>query len=202
MIHMTRSIHTAGVAHAACLAVALVCMASSAAAQEPRPADVKAAFLVNFAKFTEWSSDVLPAGAPIAVCVMGDEEVARALERLVKGRPAQGRELKVLRLNVKILSLPEDSTVRSCHILYASGLDAKLWPVLLRTIEGAPVFSVSDSEGFAERGGLAALYVELKMMRFAINIDTIRRSGLRVSAGVLGLARIVKDDPGLPRVKG
>ena len=156
---------------------------------------MKAAFLVNFAKFTDWPPDVMPAGAPIGVCVMGDEEVAYALERQIKNRPPQGRELKVVRLSINILSRPEESTVRACHILYASGLDTKVWPVLLNAIEGAAVFSVSDSEGFAERGGLAGLYVELKRMRFAINIDTVRRSGLRLSAGVLGLAKIVKDDP-------
>jgi hypothetical protein len=141
----------------------------------------------------------MPAGAPIGVCVMGDEEVAYALERQINGRPPQGRELKVVRLNISILSHPDDSTVRACHILYASGLDTKVWPVLLNAIDGAPVFSVSDSEGFAERGGLAALYVELKRMRFAVNIDTVRRSGLRLSAGVLGLAKIVKDDPNRSR---
>jgi hypothetical protein len=130
---------------------------------------------------------------------MGDEEVAYALDRLVKSRPAQGRELRAVRLNVNILSRPEDSTLRSCHMLYASGLDTKIWPVLLNAIDGAPVFSVSDSEGFAERGGLAALYVELKRMRFAINIDTVRRSSLHLSSGFLDLAKIVKDDPNRSR---
>jgi hypothetical protein len=118
---------------------------------------------------------------------------------LVKSRPAQGRGLKAVRLDTNIMARSEDSIVRSCHILYVSRLDPKRWPVLLNAIEGAPVFSVSDSEGFAERGGLAALYVELKRMRFAINIDTVRRSGLRLSSGFLDLATIVKDDPNRPR---
>lgn len=196
---MTRGLRSVGLLPAACVAAALLCAAPAAAAEELKPAEVKAAFLVNFAKFTDWPADVLQAGAPLAVCVMGDEEVAYALERLVKSRPAQGREMKAVRLNVNILSRPEDTTLRSCHMLYASGLDAKIWPVLLNAIEGAPVFSVSDSEGFAERGGLAALYVELKRMHFAINIDTVRRSGLHLSSAFLDLARIVKDDPNRPR---
>lgn len=197
---MTRGLRSVGLVLAACVAAVLLCASSSAAAPEPKPAEVKAAFLVNFTKFTDWPTDVLPAGAPLMVCVMGDEEVAYAFDRLVKSRPAQGRELKAVRLNVNILSRPGDSTLRSCHMLYASaGLDPKIWPVLLNAIEGAPVFSVSDSEGFADRGGLAALYVELKRMRFAINIDTARRSGLRLSSGFLDLAKIVKDDPNRPR---
>jgi hypothetical protein len=197
--HMIRGLRSVGLLTAAGLAAAVLCASSAAAAAEPKPSEVKAAFLANFTKFTEWPTDVLPAGAPLTVCVMGDEEVADALDRLVKSRPGQGRELKAVRLNVNILSRPEDSTLRSCQMLYVSGLDTKMWAVLLNAIEGAPVFSVSDSEGFAERGGLAALYVELKRMRFAINIDTVRRSGLHLSSGFLDLARIIKDDPNRSR---
>ena len=199
MIHMTRGLRTVGLVTAASLAVALLCPFSDAAAQEPRQSDVKAAFLAKFAKFTEWPADIMPAGAPITFCVMGDDEVAGAIERMEKIRAGQGRELKVLKLKADKLIPREASTVRSCHMLYASGLDTKLWPVLLNAVEGAPVFSVSDSEGFAERGGMAALYVEAKKMRFAINTDTLRRSGLHLCASVLSLARIVKDDPNTPR---
>jgi hypothetical protein len=180
---------------AVCLAAALLCASPNAAAEEPRAFEVKAAFLTSFAKFAEWPSDALPDGAPITFCVMGDEDVAGAIERLVKSRPPLGRELKVLRLKVEILTHREESTLRICHLLYASGIDTKLWATLLAAIEGKPVFSVSDSLGFAERGGLAALYVELKRMRFAINVDTMRRSGLHLSAALLSLAKIVKDDP-------
>jgi hypothetical protein len=176
-----------------------LCASRNAAAEEPRASEVKAAFLTSFAKFAEWPSDVLPDGAPITFCVMGDEDVAGAIERLVKSRPPLGHELKVLRLKVDILTHREESTLRTCHVLYASGLDTKLAAGLLAAIEGKPVFSVSDSLGFAERGGLAALYVELKRMRFAINVDTMRRSGLHLSASLLSLAKIVKDDASGPR---
>ena len=180
---------------AACVAAALLCACTNATAQEPATYEVKAAFLTSFAKFAEWPPETLPDGAPMTFCVMGDEDVAGAIERLVKSRPAPGRQLKVLRLKVDILSRRQESALQACHLLYVSGIETKLWPVLLAAIDGKPVFSVSDSPGFAERGGLAALYVELKRMHFAINVDTMRRSGLRLSAGVLSLARIVKDDP-------
>jgi len=187
---------------AACLAAALLCASRNAAAKEAATYEVKAAFLTNFAKFAEWPADALPDGAPMTFCVMGDEDVASAIERLVKGRPAPGHQLKVLRLKVDILSHRQESALQACHLLYASGIEAKLWPVLLTAIDGKPVFSVSDSPGFAERGGLASLYVELKRMHFAINVDTMRRSGLRLSAAVLSLAKIVKDDPNGVRRSG
>ena len=186
---------------AACLAAALLCASRNAAAQEPATYEVKAAFLTNFAKFAEWPPDTLLDGAPMTFCVMGDEDVASAIERL-KSRHGPGRQFRVLRLKVDILSHRQESALQACHVLYASGIETKLWPVLLAAIEGKPLFSVSDSPGFAERGGLAALYVELKRMRFAINVDTMRRSGLHLSAALLSLAKIVKDDPTATRYPG
>ena len=200
---MTRAFRrVVGPLPAACLAVALLCASGNAAAQEPATYEVKAAFLTNFAKFAEWPPDSLLDGAPMTFCVMGDEDVAGAIERLVKSRHVPGRQLKVLRLRVDIRSHRQESALQACNLLYASGIETKLWPVLLAAIEGKPVFSVSDSPGFAERGGLAALYVELKRMRFAINVDTMRRSGLHLSAALLSLAKIVKDDPTATRYPG
>ncbi len=44
-----------------------------------RNVDVKAAFLYNFAKFAEWPA--LSPGAPIALCVVGDDPIAAAARR-------------------------------------------------------------------------------------------------------------------------
>ena len=52
--------------------------ARPAAQTAPEPA-LKAAFLLNFARFTEWPPDALPAGGPIVFCST-DAEVAAALQ--------------------------------------------------------------------------------------------------------------------------
>ena len=72
-------------------------------------ADVKAAFLFNFAKFTEWPA--LASDAPITACSVGDEGVAAALAETVRGRNISGHALEVSR--------PQDSTTwRTCHLLF------------------------------------------------------------------------------------
>ena len=45
---------------------------------------MKAAFLYNFAKFAEWPA--LPSGAPIVVCIVGDDAIAAALVETVRGQ--------------------------------------------------------------------------------------------------------------------
>ena len=60
-------------------------------------------------------------------------------------------------------------------------------------IKGLPVLTVSDGKGFVEAGGIIELYLEGGRMRFAINVDTAERAGLRLSSRLLRLARVVRE---------
>ena len=146
---------------------------------------LRAAFMYNFAKFTEWPANVIPRDQPMVFCVTDDAPMAEALEQIVKGRAVGGHALAVRRVGL-------DSGVRACHLLYASGLDAKRANELLGTVEHLPVLTVGDFERFAQMGGVASFFVEDGKMRFAINIDSAQRAGLRVSSKLLMLARIVR----------
>ncbi len=59
---------------------------------------IKAAFLYNFAKFTEWPSGTYAdASAPLVVCVLGKDAFGKALDALV-GKRINGRPVAVSRL--------------------------------------------------------------------------------------------------------
>ena len=66
-----------------------------AAAQRATVPNLKAAFLSNFAKFTEWPADALGSGQSLTLCVLGDAFIAVALERTINGRHHEGHELAV-----------------------------------------------------------------------------------------------------------
>src|ERR1044071_468201 len=87
----------------ALLLVTLTATAATADAQAPTAAeaDVKAAFLFNFARFVTWPLDDLRAGSPLMVCVAGDPAVAQALETLVKDRAIDGHGITVRRLGTE-----------------------------------------------------------------------------------------------------
>lgn len=175
----------------AALAVMYLCFGAGAealSAQRTTPSDLKAAFLSNFAKFTEWPSDALGPGQRLTLCVMGDASIADALERAIEGRHIGGHELAV-----QIVSL--DGPLRSCHLLYASGLDTVRSTQFFQALNGAPVFTVGDGDRFAESGGVAQLILEGDRMRFAINVTSAQRARLTLSSKLLGLAQIVKDGP-------
>ncbi len=171
--------------------VAAICVPSRLAASDgtdpPRNVDVTAAFLYNFAKFAEWPA--LSAGAPIAVCVVGDDRIAAAAAGTVRGQNINGHTLEV--------SKPHDSaTWPACNLLYIADAETRRSAAGLGGLKTLPVLTVSDGKGFAQTGGIIELYVEGGRMRFVINLDAAESSGLRLSSRLLGLAKVIRNGLG------
>jgi len=172
----------------ASLAGCLLLWASDAIGQDVTELSLKAAFIHNFIKFTEWPRDVLAPGAPLTACVLGDAAFGDVLENYVKGHPVDGHEIVVTRIAA-------DEKPRLCHLLYVSGITARQAAQVLAALNGAPMLTLSDIDPFARIGGMAQLYVQDGRIRFRVNLDTTKRSRLNFSSRLLSLATLVKDDP-------
>jgi hypothetical protein len=159
-----------------------------AAAQTAPASSVKAAFLYNFAKFTEWPAVAVAPGGALVLCVINDGAVADVLRDLTKDRTISGHTLLVQSLKV------DAAGRQGCHLIYTAGLDATRSAGLIESIKGMPVFTVSDLEEFTDLGGIARLFIDNGTVRFAINLEAAQRAGLQLSSKLLSLARIVKDD--------
>jgi hypothetical protein len=149
--------------------------------------ELTAAFLYNFVRFTEWPADVAPAATPLVLCVINNNDVARFLGRAVQRKTINGHRLIVRTSGA-------DDPLGGCHLLYASGLDATRARQMLDAIKGAAVLTVSDLADFTAIGATAKLFMDGERMRFAVNVDAALRANLRISAQLLNLAQIVRDD--------
>ena len=157
-------------------------------AQSVSAAALKAAFLYNFVKFTDWPSDSLAPGQKLLLCITGDDAVADGLQQTIKAHPMIGEhEVTAHAVNA------DDKRLRSCHLLYVGGLYQKGFIQVLEGLKGVPVFTVSDRDAFTESGGVAQLILENDHVRFAVNPMAAERARLRISSKLLTLARIVKD---------
>jgi hypothetical protein len=177
--------------HWMALVFSIVCATVPAAGEGHIPQtndpELKAAFLLNFAKFTVWPPEMLPPDSPLIACVLGGGRVAEALEDLTRGQQVQGREVIVRRIDA-------DGPIRTCHLLYGTALEGPRAAAVVGKVASAPVLTVSDSADFASRGGIANFYVDAGRMRFAVNPEAATRAGLRLSSRLLNLARLVKED--------
>jgi hypothetical protein len=172
--------------HAGAVLAAFLLCTSTGRAQDVTESSLKAAFIYNFAKFTEWPEDVLPATATFSACVLGDGQIREALERIVKGRQLSGRGISVSQVQLQ-------GKLRSCHLLYVSSVTAAQVAEIVATVRGAPVLTIGDGDQFARQGGIAQMFVENGKMRFDLNLEIARISRLQLSSKLLALAVHVHD---------
>ena len=74
---------------------AILCCTPVARAQDVTEPSLKAAFIYNFAKFTEWPADVLPGTAPFSACVLGDAPLATRSSEPSRGAWSAGHGITV-----------------------------------------------------------------------------------------------------------
>lgn len=175
----------------AILSVCLLLRTPAAIGQDVTESSLKAAFIHNFVRFTEWPPDVLPPAAPLVACVLGDTAFGDVLENYVKGHPVDGHTIIVSRIAAEGMG----GTLRSCNLLYVSGIRAGRAAQVAAGLKGTPVLTLSDVAQFARVSGMAELYVEDGRIRFRINLRNSKHSHLQLSSKLLSLATLVKDDP-------
>jgi hypothetical protein len=145
---------------------------------------VKAAFVLNFLKFVEWPPS--PPGTDAAdVVVLGDDDLARAIEMAAQRQAAGGRPLVVraVRRTADIGAQP--------RLLFIAAAERDRLPVVLRQYEGRPVLTVGDGSGYGAAGVVLNFYTSDARIRFEANTTAAARAGLQISSHLLRLARIV-----------
>lgn len=166
----------------------LSCAAAWAETVEPTEQAVQAAFVLNFAKFTEWPAEAFASpDAAFTLCVLGEESFA-ALRDATSGKEFQGRALRV-RGEANAESIGE------CQILFVSARTSVSQEVLAALLSARHVLTVSDRQGFATSGGMIGLFMEEGKIKFEINLKAAGRAGLKLSSQLLRLARIVTGAP-------
>jgi hypothetical protein len=151
-------------------------------AQDVTEPALKAAFIYNFARFTEWP-DPLAASDPFVICVPRDAGVSDALERAVRGRELTGHRILVSR------SMTAAAPSKACHILYLSGVTAPEAGQMISGIRNSPVLTISDVEGFTKVGGIVQFFFAQGQMRFGIGLESAQQARLRISSRLLILAQ-------------
>lgn len=144
---------------------------------------MKAAFVLNFVRYTEWPEKSFAApDAPMVVCVLGDPgatELSGVAGKTIKGHPLQ----------VRAAISAEDA--RGCHALFIPEPDARRFIGTLRALQGAPVLTISEADGFIDIGGMIGLVHIDNRLQFEVNLGVIQQAQLKASSQLLRLARNV-----------
>jgi hypothetical protein len=147
---------------------------------------LKAAFVLNFARFIHWPPDRADGRAEFVFGVVGKTPVGEALQELVRGKTWNGRPM-VVRLEVPPAEMSQ------CEVVYLADSEQQRLEAHLQRLESQPVLTVSDMPGFAGRGGMIELFMEGNRVRFAVAVRAMRAAGLAPSSKLLALARLIGD---------
>lgn len=161
--------------------VSMMGAAQTATSQEYQ---VKAAFLFNFAQYTQWPSNSFPeATSPLVIGIIGNDPFGAMLDELVRGEKVNGHPLVVQRYR-------HVEEIKACHILFTSESERKRVEDLFAQTKGRSILTVGDTEPFVRQGGMVRFYTESGKIRFEINVEATKQSHLEVSSRLLRLARV------------
>lgn len=186
----------------ACSVAALTCaMQCSLLAAQPTSQSVrqsvpeyqlKAAFVYNFALFTDWPMGILTAGGTLNICVNPDSPLRPALSGL-NDRQIKGRRVMVLQ---PVLSSGQRSNdaemLRMCHVLVLDSLDRERWARIKKGLGTASVLTVSDDGEIGHDGAIIALYLDNNRVGFDVDVQAAKQAHLLLSSKLLRLARSVQ----------
>ena len=149
-------------------------------AQTSREYDVKAALLLNFARFIEWPESAFAGPrAPIEICVFAPSPFGDVLDRTLHSETVGERSLSAR----EVSSAPESG---GCHVLFIpAGAETRAGGLLK---SGPHTVTVGESPRFAQMGGAVTFVLEGGRVRFHVNLRPVEERGVRISARMLHVA--------------
>jgi len=160
----------------------LLCVAGG----EMQEYKVKAAFIYNFAKFTEWpDGHFADSDAPFVIAVVGTDPFDGALDHIVAGK-------KVGTHPVEVRHFDSAEKLGNCEILFIADNDDETIAKIIDKVSDKSILTVGESDHFDANGGAIRFFTEDSKMRFEINTDATDKAKLKVSSKLLKLARIYR----------
>jgi len=161
-------------------AVVVACVLGAATARAQSEEGVKAAFLYNFAKFTEWpAASFSDASAHIVVAFIGSDSLADTFEKNVSGKNVNGREFTVKKLS-------SAAGAEMCHIVFVAKRE------LPAELKSKPVLTIGDGDAFASGGGCISFVMDGPKVAFVLNLKAVKGASLKTDPKLEKVAKSVQ----------
>ena len=144
---------------------------------------LKAAFLLNFAKYVDWPQNVTDnLEDKFTFCIVSHKE------QFVDYKLLEQKSLNKRAIIVEHTDSPEKAN--NCQVVFLmDGRGQDIGDEVLKLIDKKPILSVSD----AIDGGMIYLFEDNGRIKFNINLVNAHASGLNFSSQMLKLANNVED---------
>ncbi len=145
---------------------------------------IKSVFLYNFASFIKWPNTSF-VNNNFYICILGEDPFQQVIDITVENENISGRPIMVKRLD-------KLKKADICQILFVSKTENTI--NILPIITNSPILTISDTDSFVEQGGMIQFFNRGKKIRFLINPDKVKSTGLYVSGNLLKIAKIYRSN--------
>jgi len=151
-------------------------------AQTLTEGQLRARFLLNFLRFTEWPSATTAAsGSLLQLCVLGIGDPFDGALNDLQGATAAGHKISVR-------NHTGAERANECNLLYVPDNELRRMASAREAIGTRPVLIVGESEAILDRGGMIALRSVDQRLAFVVNLAPARRASLSFSPQMLHAA--------------
>lgn len=152
-----------------------------AVAQETRDReDIEAAMVFAASKFVVWPQ---PIAGSFDVCIAGEGRLAQFIQGY------EGKRLKGVEVKVRLLK--DSDAVTGCRTMIIPREMTRM-EKRLESVKDQPIMTIGDAPGFVESGGIMGFLLVDGKVRFEVNLDAAKKSGLSLGSQMVGLAVSVK----------
>jgi len=172
------------------LLLALLVLAPSLKAQSVQPTeyDIKAAFLFNFAKFTNWPPDKAgETDSLFNICILGENPFKDLLNHAAEHNKIKG-------LDVIVREIQSLDSLGRCQILFVALSQNNHYREIVDSLDNNSIMTIGESKEFTDCGGIINFFVKENNVRFRINVNAAAKAGLDISSKLLRLAELTMKD--------
>jgi len=146
---------------------------------------MKAAFLSKFAQLSNWPKTDLLDQDKFVITVIGDDPIFPILKKIYKTKQVNNYPVQITQtLTVCDIGNP--------HILYVTKSMESHLNNILDKISNKPIMTVSDTDGFGQKGILFNFYITNKgTLHFELNTRIMKKSSLKINLLLVEIAKII-----------
>ena len=140
---------------------------------------LKAAYLYNFASFTEWPEKQ----SSFQVCIFGEDPFGKHLKQITAR--------KIQKQIVSVRTVKTVGALEGCQMIFIAPSASSRINQVLSQIEDKPVLTIADTPGALDRGAMINMATRRGKVTFDVNLHRVKAHGLKISSKLLRLAKRV-----------
>lgn len=164
----------------------LILSASVHAKEQSIEYKIKAAFLYNFSKFTQWpDGTVFSEQNAFSLCILGKDPFGTTITP-IENKTAHGQPIRLLYFSQM------NSQLKDCRVVFIAETKPKKLQSILKKLSGLKILTVGESTDFAINGGIFGFIIDNGRVQFQINKTAAQNAQLTFNSRLLSLGHPVK----------